>query len=258
MTTANDIIARLKARYSMEKWMSFVELRASAGCQGYGPSIRTIDFAAIHRWQSRDHRFVCVEVKVSRSDWRRELEQPEKRKPWQAMADEFWFAAPSKVIPVAELPNGCGLMETWGDKLRIKRAAVPNDDATGPTPDAWVMLLRNADEQRKADRLKLNEFADFADRRISLTDLLSLAEKYGSLRRWEIESRIRAELSAEQRERNVKHGDWAAVEQTWKWTLRQLYDDVTPERAEEAMKLLFRIGAIRKAARALLDDADPR
>ena len=94
MITAADILLRLYDRFSDKNWVCFTELRECAGFSGGG--IRSIDFAAIHKWPSHGHKFVCFEIKTTRQDFLKELDNPAKRAPWMDAAHEFWFVAPYK------------------------------------------------------------------------------------------------------------------------------------------------------------------
>lgn len=51
------------------------------------------------------------EVKVSRSDWRHELDQPGKADPWHDQCHAWYVVAPSTdIVPAEEVPEGWGLM----------------------------------------------------------------------------------------------------------------------------------------------------
>jgi hypothetical protein len=51
------------------------------------------------------------EVKVSRSDWRKELSDASKAEVWTDVVDRWWIVAPKGIVPVDELPAPWGLME---------------------------------------------------------------------------------------------------------------------------------------------------
>lgn len=59
-------------------------------------------------YPSRGLWLAGIEVKVSRSDWLRELKDPEKSADIQQYCKYWWIAAPSAVVAISELP------ETWG------------------------------------------------------------------------------------------------------------------------------------------------
>lgn len=66
-------------------------------------------------------RLVGHEVKVHRSDWRAELDQPQKSEAWVRECHAWYIVAPSTdVVPVEELPEGWGLMLPGRSKTRME------------------------------------------------------------------------------------------------------------------------------------------
>lgn len=115
------------------EWAYLEHVRDAAGFSAQ----RTIDALALHLWPSRGHELHAFEVKVSRSDWRRELAAPEKADGWCAVVDRFWVVAPRGVVPPEEIPATWGLLETRGSGL----------SATVPAP-----LLRPKADRPLTDR----------------------------------------------------------------------------------------------------------
>lgn len=96
---------------------------------------RTFDAIAVNLWPSRGLTIHVFEVKVSRSDWRRELAKPDKAEDACKVADFFWIVAPAGCVQDGELPPGWGLIEVRGDgderpwKLHTKHhATLLHDD----------------------------------------------------------------------------------------------------------------------------------
>lgn len=83
-------------------------LREVRNATGYARRERYADAVVVSTWPSRGLWLAGVEVKVARSDWRKELEQPEKSAPIQKYCDFWWVAAPAGVVELGEVP------ETWG------------------------------------------------------------------------------------------------------------------------------------------------
>lgn len=77
---------------------------------------------AVISYELRDGRYVTVgrgeprqalhghEIKVSRSDWLRELADPTKADAWKRYCDRWWLVAPPGVGRPEELPDGWGLL----------------------------------------------------------------------------------------------------------------------------------------------------
>ena len=258
MTTdpAMEILDRLEARHPRKQWLTFRELR-----EGPGFARKAIDFAALHQWESGRHRrFICVEVKVSPSDWHRELDQPGKSARWREMAHQYWLAAPAGIIPVKELPAGWGLLETFGEKLRARRHAALNPAATGPSQDTWVMMLRNVAERETRIQEHLRQFAEFSGKPISLDQLVKLAHMLFAHR---IEDRVRVGVQEELKKRRDERkvfADWSLVAREWKhwiedvlgWTSAPL---ASPDKARQVMSMLTRcVGLLRTIAEQVPED----
>lgn len=87
---------------------------------------RTIDAIAIGTWPSRGMLLDAYEIKISRSDWLRELKNPAKAEAFAGLVDRFWLVvADASIVKDGELPEGWGLLVRTpkGDRLRQKAAA---------------------------------------------------------------------------------------------------------------------------------------
>lgn len=80
--------------------------------------VERIDLLAIGCWRSTGYRWHGFEVKVSRSDWRRELAKPGKAQ--DHLCHAWSVAAPPGIVRPGELPEG------WGH-------VVVRDDGSGVT-----------------------------------------------------------------------------------------------------------------------------
>lgn len=114
------------------EWAYFSQVRNAAGFDAN----RTFDGLAIGLWPSRGHAIHIFEIKVSRSDWQRELAKPDKAEDAAKIADHFCIVAPVGCVHDGELPATWGLIEVTGngdDKpwaLRTKKAAPALHDRT--------------------------------------------------------------------------------------------------------------------------------
>lgn len=121
---------------------------------------RTFDGVAVSLWPSRGYAIDVFEVKVSRSDWMRELKDPAKSEAAWEIGDRFWIVATAGVVDPLELPHGWGLIEAYGAKVndagitgrRLRtvvqaewHGAPARDSAKGTIPRGlMVSLLRRA------------------------------------------------------------------------------------------------------------------
>lgn len=91
-----------------------------------GHSVRWIDAAVFSMWRSHGLTRSAFEVKVSRSDFLRELKKPDKYEWCIECFHEFWYVAPKGVIQVEELPVGAGWLYPRGKQLVTGRQAARN------------------------------------------------------------------------------------------------------------------------------------
>lgn len=80
------------------------------GLNGVAPQ-RRCDAIYVGFTSASGRLLIGHEVKVSRSDWLHELDQPEKSARWADQCHGWYVVAPSTaIVPVEELPHGWGLM----------------------------------------------------------------------------------------------------------------------------------------------------
>jgi len=90
--------------------------------------VRWVDVVVFEMWKSKGLTRAAFEIKVSRSDFIRELSNPEKHKWCRECFHYFWFVAPKDIVQLEELPNGIGFMYPKGSKLAIARHALKNEN----------------------------------------------------------------------------------------------------------------------------------
>ena len=250
---AIEILERLTERYAAPKWAAFPELRNAAGFDAN----RRCDFWAINTWPSSGFLRVAVEIKVARNDFLRELDRPGKREDFEAISHEFYFAAPSGLIKPTELPDGVGLLEATAKTIRAKVRAKQHK----PEPmdiSQLAVLLKETAVQRARERERLDQFAEFAGRVISLDDLRRLTELFHLRNQRQLKIEARHEVERERRE-SAKDGAelgawWSAIRQlkdTARDALGLTYrDEPVPKRVEEWLRNLphRRIGRIARDA----------
>jgi hypothetical protein len=80
---------------------------------------RTIDAVSLGLWPSRGMLLDGYEIKVSRSDWLRELKNPAKAEEFASRVDRLWLVISDKaIIKDGELPDNWGLLVRHGRQLR--------------------------------------------------------------------------------------------------------------------------------------------
>lgn len=116
----------------------------------YGHAIA--DAISVDTWRSGHHALHGYEVKVSRSDYLREVRDPQKHLTWARHCERWWIVAPdSKVVGPADLPHGWGLLLLdRNGRLYQQRAALRRTDPDPLPLSAIAGLMRAA--QQTADR----------------------------------------------------------------------------------------------------------
>lgn len=166
-----DLLERMLAKPGNGGSGEYAFLRQVRNAAGFNAN-RTFDGVALGLWPSRGHDLHVYEVKVSRSDWKRELADPRKAEDAAKIADRFSVVAPRGVVELAEVPATWGYIEASGGvevlepgevlfeghepspvrrvegrKLRTVRAAPllrPVEDCRGPISRSLLVCLLRA------------------------------------------------------------------------------------------------------------------
>ena len=121
-------------------------------------STRRADLVRIGMWASRGTGVNVHEIKVSRADWLRELDDPAKAEAWWPYCNRFWLVTVPGVVAEGELPGGWGLMEmpASGRRFKVRVPAESRKDVRLTVP-LLVELLRRADNQRLAEMEQMRQ-----------------------------------------------------------------------------------------------------
>ncbi len=128
----------IQARHPLPEWATFGEFSNATGSGATG----RIDVAAFNVWPSKKGHRVAYEVKRSRSDFLRELNNPEKRAWVEELFHETYFVAEKGVCEPGEIPEGWGLLVVVGkDGDKLRRKVVPKYRDVPDPPYNFVMSL---------------------------------------------------------------------------------------------------------------------
>ena len=119
---------------------AFVLLPQVRNQTGMAKRDRTADAVGASVWPSRGLYLFGVEIKVSYSDFRREIEQPKKSSAIQQFCKYWYIAAPEGVVPEGEVPETWGLIECKRS-AKVVRAA-PELDAKPPALEFITSVMR--------------------------------------------------------------------------------------------------------------------
>lgn len=131
---ANEVVEKLRGRYAPDSYMLIEQAPDDVMRQG-----SKLDVLVCSLWRSRGFELHGIEIKVSVSDWRRELKEHAKADWWWRHVHRFYVAAPSDVAALIanELPAGWGLLAANGAGVRVLREIAPRT----PEPMPWVVTL---------------------------------------------------------------------------------------------------------------------
>jgi len=135
----------VRKRYAPPEWVCMLEVAPSTG-----GGTRYADAVAMNLWSSRGHAIVGMEIKVSRSDWLRELKKPEKaEESVYRFCDQWFIVAPKGVVKDGELPPNWGLLELRAGGL-TQIVAAPKLEPKPLTRGFFASLVRRSFEQLDA------------------------------------------------------------------------------------------------------------
>lgn len=116
--TTEQAREQLRKRFAQPEWALMEEVAPSTG-----GGTTYADAVAFNLWSSRGHAVHGIEIKVSRSDWLRELKKPAKAEGVFFFCDYWWVVAPAGVVNEGELPPTWGLLLLNGRGLTVAAKA---------------------------------------------------------------------------------------------------------------------------------------
>lgn len=141
-TTSADLYEAIARKFSPPAWVVMPEVRNATG---FSRRIRIADAVAMGMYPSRGLEVHGFEIKVSKSDWRRELKDPGKAEEIARFCDHWWIVAPLDMVDPGDLPMGWGLLVARPNGLyTVKKAPKLEPE---PLDRAFVAsMLRSAHE----------------------------------------------------------------------------------------------------------------
>lgn len=153
---ASAITALLRKKHSGEVFVE--ELRGGAGYGGCSEGY--IDAWTMHPYPSKQNCRIAYEVKISRSDFLRDIKQPLKHRAALLFSNEFYFVAPEGMLGAEDLPLFAGLIEvkeyengTVEGRMGLDVSVnAPWRDTSPPSWRFVVSLVRNIERREKTRR----------------------------------------------------------------------------------------------------------
>lgn len=110
---------------------------------------RCLDAIAMGCWKSVGIQIIGFEIKDSRADWLRELQDPSKAEAWKQYCHSWYLVAQKGVVKPEELPPSWGLMEPRGSGLGIRKACETQEPKQIPVQTLVALCRTLKYENRK-------------------------------------------------------------------------------------------------------------
>lgn len=138
--TAADVNACIQAHFGSggDRYAVLFEVRNGTSWRAN----RSVDAVVMGLWPSLGMELWGMEVKVSRHDWKRELDNPGKASEVFGYFDRWFLVAPEHVVGTGEIPEPWGWFVPENGRLRQMRTAAKNPTVKGVDRHFLGALLR--------------------------------------------------------------------------------------------------------------------
>jgi hypothetical protein len=146
-----EIEQYLRRRYRLPQWALFFEVPDKIGAD----KTRRADAIAVSM-NEEPCRILGFEIKAKRSDWLRELKDPEKSACFADKCNQFYIVAPSDVVQYEEVPKSYGWINPnahWG-RCSKRAEFFQRVDGQGKMEFLLVLLRRAALECEKFETIR--------------------------------------------------------------------------------------------------------
>lgn len=109
-----------------------------------GQVARIADALCASVYESRGLWLAGIEIKVTRTDFMKELRDPEKSEPILRYCKYYYLATPTDLVSPEELMEGWGLVYVRADGAKVVRRAEPRDGVAPPDMGFVCSVLRAA------------------------------------------------------------------------------------------------------------------
>jgi len=193
---AEQVLKHLRVAHPPDRWFFFEELRLGGG---FGKdSVQRVDAFAINYLPSKKNTVRCFEVKVSKSDFKVEINKPAKRRAGMRLSNEFWFICPQGIISIDEVPLNCGLIEVLEDGTLKELVHAPYRESI-PT---WLIvssMLRSLNKEKLKEWTLIQDYIE-KDRLLQYHSLKVLKKRIKELREFKSGNKEIPDKIAEQME----------------------------------------------------------
>lgn len=157
--TARDVRGLLRKRFDSSRYSVMEEVGNATGSM----QTRRLDMVVVSVWPFDGYTIEGIEVKVSKSDLKHELESPQKHNVFFDDIDFFSLAAPREVITMSLIPEKWGVYEVYEDgkgvlKLKCKRRpiALSDEPKKGVSFPFFASIVRNLHAESPGKKIVLD------------------------------------------------------------------------------------------------------
>lgn len=196
-----NVVEALRRRYCAPAYAFLEQCGTTTGFGNRG----YCDALAVSLWPSRGLHLYGFEVKVSRSDWVRERDNPEKAERFFERCHFWSIVSPPGIVEISELPPGWGLLEVGG-RLTTRREAKLREV---PAPD-WGFLaaiLRRAAEAEGARAGEVTRLVEIRAKAIAEEKIASGGDRFLKERLTDAES-LRQSVRDFEEASGISIGSW--------------------------------------------------
>lgn len=142
----SELTAMLRDRYTGREWAFLTEVPNGTGTA----KSRSCDAMSMSLWPSKGLHIHGHEIKVTRSDWLQEIQDPTKSHAFSRHCHYWWIVAPKGVVKIEEMPPNWGLMQPGTKTIRVKRLA-KLEEPEAINHSMLAGLLRAATQQSETE-----------------------------------------------------------------------------------------------------------
>lgn len=199
------IAEALRRTYAAPRYATAFEVRNATGFSAN----RACDVLSLSLWPSDGMHLHGFEIKVSRSDWTRELKNPQKANDIARYCDFWSLACPPEICPLddATLPEAWGLFHWDGKKLkRVKKPAKRNPKPLDRGFLAAILRANVESVQHMVPRDAIQQEIRTATER-AIEDATRRVKCEQERQSKEL-SRLQQMIAEFEREAGIRFGDW--------------------------------------------------
>lgn len=159
--TAEEVIDLLRQRYDKPgngRNNRYVFIEQVAPATGFSHRSTWIDAMVINMWPSEGLHREAFEVKVSRSDFLNEINDPHKNTWFKANNHKFWYVtAPGVIKTEDEVPEGCGWLLAQKGRLVVKKQATHRDIDDRIDNEFFCAIARAMEKEQDAAQRRMRQ-----------------------------------------------------------------------------------------------------